>query len=89
MRRTRASFASLAALCLIAGRSANGQPAGDGEPWRGGFELSPAGFGSPPQEAGAEDFLTFARGVLFVAQTGLASGSASAPCSRSTAIPTG
>ncbi len=78
MRRTRASFATLAALCLIAGRSANSQPAGAGEAWRGGFELSPAGFGSPSQEAGAEDLLTFARGVLFVAQTGLASGSASA-----------
>ena len=78
MRKTPASFASLAALALLASPSADGNPAENGQSHGTAFRTPPVVREPVAQESGAEDLLTFARGVLFVAQTGLASGSGSA-----------
>ncbi len=77
MRRTRASLTSFAALSLVTGLTAVGRPVESGEAWRTGSERLTVGRVALAQDA-AEDLLTFARGVLFVSQTGLAAGSASA-----------
>jgi outer membrane protein OmpA-like peptidoglycan-associated protein len=63
---------------LLAGPSASGNSAENGRTPEAAYRAPPVVRGLVTQESGAADLLTFARGVLFVAQTGLASGSGSA-----------
>lgn len=78
MRKIPASFVSLAALMLIAGPSADSHPTENEGTQGAAWPVPPVVHESVAQESEAEDLLTFARGVLFVSQTGLATGSSGA-----------